>query len=149
MTIIELVVVLAITGVLLGIVAVTLDSSRFAVNQAANGLAASITRVRFEALKNNTNAGIAFDTTTPGSYLLCLDEDLSGTCDVGETIDAVTFGSGDLGRVRLTNATPQSTVMFDRRGISINGASTVTLTNTGGSYSKTVVILTTGKASVQ
>lgn len=146
---IELVVVLAIAGVLLGIVAVSLDSSRFAVNQAARGVASSVTRARFEALKNNTNAGIAFQTTAPGGYLLCLDGDLSGTCDSSETLETVSFGSGDLGRVRLTNATPQTTVMFDRRGVSINGPTTVTIQNAAASYSRTVVILTTGKADVQ
>lgn len=138
----------AITGVLLGIVAVVLRPNRTAVNQAATGLANFVARARFEALKDNTNAGIQFSSTGSGSYLLCLDKNLDLACDTGQTLSTVTFGAGDNARVTLTNATTP-TVMFDRRGIAITGGAVVTLTSRDGSYSRNVAILATGKAEVQ
>ena len=147
-TLIELLIVVAIVGVLMGIAALSIHPDRIAVNQAATGLANSVARARFEALKENTNAGLQFSMTGSGSYLVCLDQNLDGACDATQTLSTVSFGTGDNSRVRLTNAT-SPTVMFDRRGIALTAGSTVTLSNRSGSYNRNVVILATGKAEVQ
>lgn len=147
-SLIELLLALAIAGVLLGIAAVSISPQRSAVNQASTGLANYIARARFEALKENTNAGIAFSTAGDGSYELCLDENRDGACDSGKILETVTFGAGDNARVRLTNAT-NATIMFDRRGVSLDPGTVVTLTSRSGSYSRNVTVLASGKAEVQ
>lgn len=147
-TLIEVLITVAIAGILLGIAAVNIHPDRMAVSQAATGLANYIARARFEALKENTNAGLEFSTSGAGSYKLCLDLNLDGACDSGQTVDTVAFGAGDNARVHLTNAT-NSTIMFDRRGISLNAGTVITLTSRGGSYSRNVTVLASGKAEVQ
>ena len=147
-TLIELLIALAIAGVLVGIAALSIHPDRTAVNQAASGLANSVSRARFEALKNNTNAGLQFSTSGAGGYIVCLDKDLNGACDSGQTLSTVSFGGGDYGRVKLTNATA-GTIMFDRRGIALSGGAVVTLANQSGSYSRNVTITATGKAEIQ
>ena len=147
-TLIELLIALAIAGVLTGIAALSIHPDRTAVNQAATGLANSVARARFEALKNNTNAGLQFSTTGSGSYIVCLDKNLDGACDSGQTLSTVAFGSGDYGRAKLTNAT-SGTIMFDRRGVALTGGAVVTLANQSGTYSRNVTITATGKAEIQ
>lgn len=147
-SLIELLIVLAITGVLLAVVAVSIHPERMAVNQAATGLVNTVAQARFEALKENTNAGIRFVTGGAGGYVVCLDQDLNGVCDTGSAITTVTFGSGDYGRVKLSNTT-STTVMFDRRGTALTSGAVVTLSDRSGSYSRNVAILATGKAEVQ
>ncbi len=147
-TLIELLIVLAITGVLVAIAAVSIHPDRMAVNQAATGLVNSVAQARFEALKENTNAGIQFSTSGSGSYTVCLDQNLDGACDAGSNIATVTFGTREHPKVELTNAT-SATVMFDRRGVALSSGAVITLSNPSGSYTRNVAILATGKAEVQ
>jgi type IV fimbrial biogenesis protein FimT len=164
-TLIELVIVLAIAGILMGIAAVAMHPERTAVNQAATGLVNSVARARFEALKDNTNVGLRFSTAGAGGYELCRDSPpapnstpFDGQCASGQSIDTVTFGNGRVVLSKIlsqnTTSTATATVMFDRRGVVFLGSApdvpmTITLSDRSGSYTRDVTILTTGKAEVQ
>ncbi|WP_135255590.1 GspH/FimT family pseudopilin [Thermus caldilimi] len=151
LTLIELVIIIAILGVLLALGIGYLGSDRLAVNQAAQSLAAQVTRARLEAIRRNSFVGIQFGTQGFGGYVVFVDANRDGTFNPGETVvQSVTFGQGDWARVRLTAVSGASTLVFDPRGIPTSFTpSTVTLGNRAGTYSKTVQISGQGRASVQ
>jgi len=151
LTLIELVIILAILGILLALGTGYLRSDRIAVNQAAQSLAAQVTRARLEAIRRNEFVGIHFSTQGFGGYVVFVDANRDGTFNTGETVvQSVSFGQGDWARVRLTAVTGASTLVFDPRGIPTSfTASTVTLRNRAETYTKTVQISGQGRASVQ
>jgi type IV fimbrial biogenesis protein FimT len=155
-SLLELVVVLAVLGVLLVLGTGFLNSDRTAVNQAAQSLAAQVTRARLEAIRRNEFVGLAFRTTGAGGYALFVDANRNGVLDTGETtLQTVAFGQGDWARVRLTGlqqnntALSSATLVFDTRGVPQSFANlTVTLGNRGGTYAKTVQISEQGRATI-
>ncbi|WP_243094023.1 GspH/FimT family pseudopilin [Thermus thalpophilus] len=151
LALIELVIVVAILGILFALGTGYLRSDRIAVNQAAQTLAAQVTRARLEAIRRNAFVGLAFNAAGAGSYRLFVDENRNGSYDGGETvIQSVTFGQGDWGRVRLQSVSGASTLVFDPRGIPHDlNATSVTLSNWAGTYSKQVQVTPQGRASVQ
>ncbi|AEG33635.1 hypothetical protein Ththe16_1230 [Thermus thermophilus SG0.5JP17-16] len=150
-TLVELLILLTILGVLLTLGMGYLRSDRLAVNQAAQSLAAQITRARLEAIRRNAFVGLQFSTAGAGGYTLFVDANRNGSYDTGDTaIQSITFGQGDWGQVRLQSVSGASTLVFDPRGIAqALNATTVTLSNRAGTYSKQVQISPQGRASVQ
>lgn len=150
MTLLELVIIVAVMGILLGIGLVVLPNDHAAVNQAANGFARQFPRARIEALKSDSFAGVAFSTTGDGSYYVCVDQNGDRQCSPSEAIQTVPMGHGSNGRVRLSaTSTGFTEFMFDPRGIPVSAGGTVTFSNAGGSYTVTVAVTTAGEASVQ
>ncbi|RTH01729.1 prepilin [Thermus scotoductus] len=151
LTLIELVIVLAVLGVLLALGTGYLRSDRLAVNQAAQSLAAQVTRARLEAIRRNAFVGIQFSTQGSGGYVVFVDANRDGTFNTGDdVVQSVTFGQGNWARVKLAGVTGASTLVFDTRGIPTSFASsTLTLGNRAGTYTKTVEISVQGRASVQ
>lgn len=150
LTLLELVLVVAIAGILLGIAAVVLPNGHLAVNQAAQGFAREFPRARLEALKNDRFAGVAFSTSGDGSYYVCVDQNDNQSCDSNEAIQNVPMGQGSFGRVRLSATSSGFTeFMFDPRGIPMGPAGSVTFSDASGNYSVVVSITAAGKASVQ
>lgn len=156
LSLLELVVVLTVLGILLALGTGFLNSDRVAVNQAAQSLAAQVTRARLEAIRRNEFVGLAFRTAGAGGYTVFVDANRNGIQDPGEaTLQTVTFGQGDWARVRLSGlqqsgtATPGAVLTFDTRGVPQNPAQlSVTLSNRGGTYSKTVEISPQGRAII-
>ncbi len=154
LTLLELLVVLAVLGVLLGLGAVNLHPDRFAVNQAARGLAAQITRARLEAIRQNCPVGVFILTAGAGGYAVRggVWDEAQNQC-VDTVFQTVRFGEGQLARVRLDAAAStlgHFPIFFDPRGVPIglvNG--TVVLTNTQGTYRKRIVISPQGRARIQ
>ncbi|AEB11451.1 GspH/FimT family pseudopilin [Marinithermus hydrothermalis] len=153
-TFLELLIVLAILGVVLVLGAANLRPDRFAVNQAARGLAAQVTRARLEAIRQNCPVGVFILTAGAGGYAVrggVWDEDQDQCVDT--VFQTVRFGEGQLASVRLDTAAStlgHFPIFFDPRGVPIglvNG--TVVLTNTGGDYNKRVVISPQGRARIQ
>lgn len=150
LSLIELVIVLAILGVLLALGTGYLRSDRLAVNQAAQSLAAQVTRARLEAIRRNTFVGLQFSTQGAGGYLLFEDANRDSLYDSGEpVIQRVVFGQGDWARVRLSAIEGPATLVFDPRGIPQGFAEAkVSLSNRAGTYSQEISISPQGRASL-
>lgn len=148
---VEMVVIVAILGILVGIAFLVLPNDRTAVNQAANGLAQQYARARLEALKNDRFAGVSILTSGNGSYYVCVDQDNDDhQCHTSEAVQTVTMGQGSYAKVRITAVSAGAAqFMFDPRGIPMNSGGTVTFANHSGSYTTSVVITAAGRASVQ
>lgn len=152
LSLIELVIVIAVLGILLALGIVYLPSDRLAVNQAARSLAAQVTRARLEAIRRNEFVGLQLQTGGTGGVVLSVDANRNSSYDLGEPIfHSMNFGTGDWGRVRLQSVSGASALVFDTRGIPRDGTqvTTVTLVNRAGSYTKKVVISPQGRAQVQ
>lgn len=147
-SLLELIVVLAVLGVVLSLSAGVLNPDRQAVNQAAQSLAAQVTRARLEAIRRNEFVGIQFNATGAGRYEIFVDSNRDGTPD--NVIQAVTFGQGDWARVRLAQISGGTSFVFDTRGVPVNFVQIeVTLSNRQGTYTKTVQISPQGRAAIQ
>lgn len=150
-TLIEALIVLAILGVLLSLMAGSLRSDRIAVNQAAQGLAANVTRARLEAIKNNTYAGLSVNTSQK-SYAVWVDTNGNAAFDPGtdRVLQRVVLGQGELAKVTMGLGTTLTGIVFDSRGIPQNqGGGNVVFTDLGNSYFKTVIVNAQGRARVQ
>lgn len=150
-TLIEVLVALAILGVILGMTALSLRPDRTAVNQAARGLAANVTRARLEAIKFNAYAGLRVDASQK-SYTVWVDTDGNGVFTAGtdRVLQQVMLGQGELARVTLGSGTTLTSIVFDSRGIPQNqGGGSVVFTDLGNGYSRTVVVNAQGRAKVQ
>lgn len=152
-TLIEILVVIAVVGILLTITMNFLSADRVSVNQTAKLFAAQVGRVRLEAIKNNTYAGLSVNTVSPGGYILWIDKngDASYTAGTDLALETYAFGSGDLVRVRVSSASSTSNfpITFDARGIpnkAING--TLILCNRGNSFANTVNVSAQGRAQI-
>ncbi|WP_255418274.1 MULTISPECIES: GspH/FimT family protein [unclassified Meiothermus] len=159
MTILELLVVLAILGILLALGVGNLRPDRVAVDQAAQILAAQVGRTRLEAIRNNTYAGLALissgstymGTSFPaGGYVVCLDINADSACGAGDQVlQQVRFGEGELSRVRLLAGSGVVWIGFDSRGMPrLTGAVTVNLSNAAGTYVRQLGISVQGRASL-
>ncbi len=147
---IELIIVVAILGILAGIAILVIPRGRMAVNQAANGFAHQFPRARIEALRSDTFAGVAFSTVGDGSYYVCVDQDANQQCAPSETVQTVVMGQGSYASVRLTaTSTGFTQFMFDPRGIPMSSGGTVTFSTPNGDYTVSVAVTAAGKASVQ
>ncbi|HKI57702.1 MAG TPA: GspH/FimT family protein [Trueperaceae bacterium] len=148
-TLVEMVIVLAVVGILLAIGLVSFHPDHVAVNQAARGFADQLSRARIEALKNDAYAFVTLDTSGDGSYAVCVDQNGNAQCDAGEAVQTVSLGQGNNSQVRLASAA-FSQFEFDPRGIPLTSpAGAVVFSNANDSYSVTVQVSTAGKATVQ
>jgi type IV fimbrial biogenesis protein FimT len=149
---VELLVAVAIAGVLLGVGVVVFRPGHNAVNQAARVLAGAVTEARFEAVKSNRTAHFVVSTSGDGGYGICVDENEDGSCTSSEYKKQVEFGTGDFARATLsaTNLT-DNRVRFDSRGVPLDAVAgkTMTVTERGGTYAKTVVLSSTGRTEVR
>ena len=149
-TLLEIVVIMAVMGVLVGVGLVVLPNDRAPVNQAANGFARQFPRARIEALKSDRFAGVAVSTSGSGSYYVCVDQNDDRQCSPSEAVQTVTMGQGANGKVRLSAVSTGFTqFMFDPRGIPMSTGGTVTFSNAAGTYSVNVAVTAAGEASVQ
>jgi len=151
---IELLVVVAVAGILLAIAVVQLNSSAVATRQAAQVVSAAVDQARFEAIRSNNTAGLEIvqgSPTEPGLIRVCtgVDESVALSCATGTYIRTIRFSGSELARAMI--ASPELTTVFiDRRGIVRNPASyVITITDRSGNHVRTVTILPTGRAEVE
>ncbi len=148
-SLLELLVLLAVLGVVLSLSAGVLNPDRQAVGQAAQGLAAQVTRARLEAIRQNVPVGLAVFTEGAGRYAVFRDLDGNRAYSPGEEIQLVAFGQGDLGRVRLVGVSGGKLFLFDPRGVPVSFVQMeVVLGNRQGTYTKTVRISPQGRAEI-
>lgn len=151
LTLLELLVILAILGVLLGLGLPLLSPNRLALDTAARSLAAQVTRARLEAIRQNSFAGLTAFTEGAGGYAVFVDRNGNRAYDPGEEVQLVRFGQGDWARVRLDVS--QSTLgnlpfLFDPRGIPAK-PTTATIALTSGTATRRVIISQQGRARVE
>lgn len=158
-SVIELVVVLAILGVLIAIGVGVFNTRNFGVTQAAQILSADVARARLEALKRNVLVGLRFNFTSGGGqYQVAFDSNDDGTLDNTDTaISTVVFGQNELGGVKgefrqCTSAdaaaVTTATIVFDPRGIyQLATSRTVQLSN-GAGFKRFVNINQQGRAQI-
>jgi prepilin-type N-terminal cleavage/methylation domain-containing protein len=142
-SILELMVVVAVLGVLLGIGFVNLPRDRFALNQAAEGLSRDVQLARFQAISRNTFVVLEVNQAANGYDLR--------ERDGGRVLKTVRFGDSSTPQVRVQSVSPSAaTLVFDPRGVGIGtNTQTVVLQNASGSYRKTLTLNTQGKVTVQ
>lgn len=154
-TLIELIIVVAIVGVLVGLGVSRINPNATATRQVAQAVAATVNKARFEAIRSNQTAGlniVAGAGGQSGSLTICrnVDETVAFSCSTGEVAETLNFSDGDLGRAVISSPSAL-TVFFDRRGIVRNPSSSghvITITDRSGANVRTVTILATGRAEV-
>ncbi len=153
MTVIELIIVVAVAGILLAVGATQLNPSGSAVRQAAEVLAGAANRARFEAVKTNSTSGyvvVAGTGGSTGSITICRDINITAglSCANGTITEVISFDGGALARA-VISAPASTSVFFDRRGVVRNPAQhVITVTDRSGTNSRTVTISPTGRAEV-
>jgi type IV fimbrial biogenesis protein FimT len=154
-TLLEMLIVLAVMGIMMSIGIVNLHPERFSVQQAVTGVSSEISSTRLEAIRKNQNVGVQFQVST-NQYVVYLDNDGDRTYSSGGADVALTtqkFNTDPYKGVNLGSITVGGSnlniydVIFDARGIPrMTQAATIILSNTGGSFSKQVAVSLQGKA---
>lgn len=114
-SLLELIVVIAIVGILAAIGFGRLPKDRVEVQQAARSYVSSVQKARFEAISRNEFVGI---NAASGGFQIFLDSDRNGAFTSGETV-LMNFatGSGDYESVALSVTTGNGQLVFDPRGV--------------------------------
>ncbi len=160
LTLVEIIVVLAVLGLLLTIGLAYFNPNRIAVAQASEVLSSQVTRARLEAIRNNTSGGITINTAGNGSFQVWVLDKASGNTVVLQTL---TLGQGDFPRVRCQSATLTASTSsttncpnagaysftFDARGVPQDqGRLSIVLSNFANNYQRTVCINQQGRSQV-
>lgn len=143
-TLIEVLIVLAVIGVLAGIGYSALPRDQFAVRQAAEGLMRDVQLARFHAISRNTYVLLDVDAATD-TYRLVNRSD-------GTAIKIVQLG-GDSRSPTAEIASVDidaNDLVFDPRGVGIGlGPQTIVVASTASAYAGTVSISQQGRATIQ
>lgn len=150
-TLMEVLVVIGIIGILSMVAIPTISSTlpKYQLRAAARELVVDFKKARAEAVKRNRDVLIEFAPSAGGgSYLVCVDINGSGSCDVNDPVlRDVTVPQS----VRLVSTTFTNNLTgFTNRGLTL-GASpgTVTLQNLDGSRSQIITVSVAGNAQLQ
>ena len=157
LTVVELLIVVALVGILAGVGATQFNFGGVATRQAAQTVSAAVNRARIEAIRSNSTAGLVIEaagvSSTSGVVRVCRNVDPTGglACpgdtSHGDYVYEVDFAGGDLGRAQLLDS---GSVFFDRRGVVRNPAeTTIRISDRSGNNERTVLIQATGRAVVQ
>lgn len=160
LSLVEIIVVLAILGILLTIGLGYFNPDRIAVSQASEVLSSQVTRARLEAIRNNTNGGITINTAGNGSLQVWV---LDRTTNNRVVLQTLTLGQGDFPRVRCQAATLAASTSsttncpnagtynftFDARGVPQDqGRLSIVLSNFAGNFQRTICINQQGRSQV-
>jgi prepilin-type N-terminal cleavage/methylation domain-containing protein len=162
LSLVELLLVLAVVGVLAAIGFTQINYGGAATRQAAQVVAGTINRARIEAIRGNLTAGAEIVAASgafasgyvrvcripTGDSLACPDlVDPDNIRNDPNTAYFVSFADGDLARARINTS---DSVFFDRRGVMrAPRAVTISISDRTGGNERTVFIEATGRASVQ
>ncbi len=150
-TLLELLLVMAIIGILGAVGFAAVPRDRFAVNQAAEGLARSFSLARLEAVRRNEFVGLHLESVAAGNgYSLFIDANGNGHYDAGEpVIKSVRFASSAV-NLSSVGASPAKSLVFDPRGMTFGiFTGTFEFANLSGSYSRKVIVSQQGRARLQ
>lgn len=170
-TLLELLIVLAMLGIFFALGAAALPRDKFAVSQAAKGLARDFQAARFEAISRNWFVGLHLDPAT-NTYVIYCDNPRNAVTDCTredfDPSDAASNKKYDPGSdvvlktVNLTSSygplvklaapsTPYSPTVFDPRGTVYNGAAgkTIKISNPRQSYTIKVILSPQGRTRLE
>jgi len=145
-SVVELVIVLAIAGILFAIAPLAIPRDGLAVSQAAEGLIADTQLARFEAISRAAYVRLAVEPDEDRYRLL--EVTWNGTSwDVVRVLKEVRMADDRTQRVRITSANSTNDLIYDPRGNPIGlGVQTVVLDTPSG-RSETVTISQQGRAT--
>lgn len=159
-TLLELIIAVAMIGILVAVAATSLNFAGVATRQASQAITSATNAARLTAVRSNETIGLTFVPSagsTTAALRVCRNVDTAAAplaCPTGaassETV--LDFGVGELQRIRMTvnNANDPSTVFFDRRGVLRNPAQfTVEITDASGGNARTLDLLATGRFDVR
>jgi prepilin-type N-terminal cleavage/methylation domain-containing protein len=153
LSMLELIIVVAILGILstVGFLNIRRDTPQ--VRQAASILAADLMRARTEAIRLNTMVAIKVNAST-NSYSLFVDDNRDGISDDSKTIMERTV-TGDFPLANLTTTLTNGLLWFDVRGLPRNSlnnfadGSVVVRSKKDNSYQLSVSVSSQGKIEVK
>lgn len=163
LSLVEIIVGLAILGILLTIGLGYFNPDRIAVSQASEVLSSQVTRARLEAIRNNTPGGITFSTTGNGRLQVWVLDRNNPNPNNPVVLQTITLGQGDFPRVRCRSvarvASSTSTTncpgadsysfTFDARGVpQEQGRLSIVLSNFAGNFQRTICINQQGRSQV-
>ena len=144
-SILELLVVMAIIGILAGLGFVNLPRDRFAVNQAAEGLARDVQFARFQAISRNTFVVLEIDEAENAYRIV--------ERDTGAVIKNVQLGGSSSTAqtaIELGENADKIQLIFDPRGIGRgSGAQHVVIESTATEHTRTVRLSGQGRATIE
>jgi type IV fimbrial biogenesis protein FimT len=163
LTFIELLIVVAMIGILAAVGFTQLDFGAVASRQAAQVVSASVNSARLEAIRSNAMVGIevvaasagfpsgyvrvcrnVLDTNPPACPALATSGDLAND---PSTVRFVDFAEGDLARARINDSV---TVFFDRRGVrNLAAAGDIRVSDRSGGNVRTLSVEITGRVVIQ
>jgi type IV fimbrial biogenesis protein FimT len=147
-SILELLIAMTVLGILVAMGASTMPRDRFAVNQAAEGLARDVQFARFQAINRNTFIGISVPQESSAYQIFTTDR--TGAYSTGNVIKSVQMGSSDRPQAAIGTVSPNNIILFDPRGISLTGDSkTIVIKSTASPFTRTISINAQGKATIQ
>jgi type IV fimbrial biogenesis protein FimT len=161
LSLIEIIVVLAVLGILLTIGLGYFNPDRIAVSQASQVLSSQVNRARLEAIRNNTRGGVRFNTAGNGSLQVWVEDRNNPNSRV--VLQTITLGQGDFPRVRCQSASlvaSSSTTTncpgaqnydftFDARGVPQDqGRLSIVLSNFANNFQRTLCINQQGRSQV-
>ncbi len=150
-TLLELLLVIAIIGILGAVGFAAVPRDRFAVNQAAEGLARSFGLARLEAVRRNEFVGLQLESVAAGNaYSLFVDVNGNGQYNVGEPVIKRVQFAGSAVSIKSVGAGPTRSLVFDARGMTYGiFTGTIEFANLSGSYSRKVIVSQQGRARLQ
>jgi prepilin-type N-terminal cleavage/methylation domain-containing protein len=149
LTTIELLIALAIIGILIGIGYVVLPRDRFAVNQAAEGLRADVELARFQAVGRGGYVRLAIDPGANRYRLVEVEWNGSTWVEVAE-LKVVPLSTNRTPTVRIGGGSTLNDLFYDPRGNAIGqGAQTLLLESASSDYVRTVSISQQGRVDIQ
>lgn len=121
-TLIELIVVIAIVGILstIGFLNIRRDTPQ--VREAARIIAADLMRARTEAIRINTPVTLSINASAD-SYSMFADSDCNGTADTGTTTIAQRTITSDFPLADVATNLTNARICFDVRGLPRNSGS--------------------------
>jgi len=143
-SILDLLVVLAVIGVLAGIGYWNLPRDRMAVRQAAEGLARDVQLARFQAISRNTY--VVVDIRPDNNDYRLVER------DSGAVLKSVSLvGDGRTARAQILSVDNEvNTIVFDPRGIGIgSGPQSIVIGSAATGFTMTVAISQPGRVTIE
>lgn len=120
-SLLELIIVIAILGILSTVGLLTIRRDTPQVRQAASIIAADLMRARTEAIRLNTPVTFKVNAGAD-SYSMFADSDCDGTADTGTTNIAERTTTGDFPLADVETTLTNARICFDVRGLPRNNA---------------------------
>lgn len=149
LTTVELLLVVAVLGIIGAIAFVVLPRDRFAVNQAVEGLVADVDLARSTAIRGNQYVRLAVEPDQNRYRLVQVTWTGSGWSEVRD-LKVVGLSDTRTQTVRIDPSSTLNDLFFDPRGNAIGqGAQTIVLASGSSDFTRTLAISQQGRVALQ